>query len=194
MIPAPKRIALLLGPTDGARRLEVVKRGRALGEIVVTYEAQGERQRELTRDEMIVAATNGRFEILVLPSLNVFRDSKIALGIASQLWSLGIGIESLDEPWVGESQETVATIYEFMRTRADEQRSEGARKALERARAAGRQIGRPRKSIDIDQALRLIKTMPVGRAAQVLGVGTTTLRRFLRSHEAEQAAKTRSAA
>jgi hypothetical protein len=190
--PIPRRAALLLSGQDGPRRLDLSKRARALSAaITLTFNFETDDQRDLSRDEMIVAAHNQRFDLLVVPSLDVFGTSEIAMGVVAQLHDLEIQIHSLEEPWVGEFQEVVTRLYRWLRRNKDRERSEKIRKSL---RESTRQIGRPRKVIDLVKALDLVTTMPISRAAQALGCGATSLRRALKEHEARQAEARRLAA
>ena len=157
------RAALWLRVSDPARqtpenqlaplKAEAERRGL---EVVKVYEVgesafQGAHLKALS--EVYADARAGRFKVLLVWSLDrLSRQGAAAiLEIVTTLAERKVELVSLNEPWldtIGTFREPLLAIMGWVAQYESERRSERTRAGLERARANGRVLGRPKGSRD----------------------------------------------
>ena len=192
-----KRAALHLRVSSGQQtfenqRPELVRLARLRGlEIVAVYEEKESAAKTRPEfDRMMVAAHQGRFDVLLVWSLDRFgRSMSGNLSAVLKLDGLRIATLSAREPWLATEGPTRGLLIAVFSWVAGQERlriSERTKVALDRVRAEGRQLGRPRARVDILRALILIegKGHSVREAAKLLGIGASTLHRALAEHRA----------
>ncbi len=79
------------------------------------------------------------------------------------------------------------SIFSWVAQQERNRISERTKAGLDRARRRGRQLGRPKKIVDVERAIQLRASgMSIRKAAKRIGVGASTLCRALQVHDAEQ--------
>jgi DNA invertase Pin-like site-specific DNA recombinase len=97
----------------------------------------------------------------------------------------GVGLRSYTEPWADTTSPQGELVFNLLATFAQFERSliaERVRAGMARARKQGKRLGRPRAvNGEWEQVRPLIEngTMSQRRAAQVLGVGRSTISRLV---------------
>jgi DNA invertase Pin-like site-specific DNA recombinase len=125
-------------------------------DVVITYRAEvsgwkGQQQKQLS--QVYNDARAGRFNILLVWALDRISREGVAatLEIVDRLGSHGVKVLSLQESWTeveGPLQELLLSIVAWVARMESQRRSERTKAGLQRARAEGKQIGRPRGSAD----------------------------------------------
>jgi putative DNA-invertase from lambdoid prophage Rac len=197
---APRRAAVYLRVSTDRQhtenqRPEVVQLARARGvEIVQVYEETGSAAKHRAAfDKMTVDAHAGRFDVLLVWSLDRFGRSMVGnLQAVLELDRIGVQVISVREPWLDTSGPIRSLLVAIFSWVAEQERCrliERTRAGLARARRDGKQIGRPRAQVDLDEALTLRRRgLSLGKAAKKLGVGRSTLHRVYQQHDALRAA------
>lgn len=136
-------------------------------------------------DQLVKAAKRRRFDVLVVWKLDrLGRNLRHLILLLDELAGLGVGFVSLGE---GIDTQTPAgrlqlhilgAIAEFERERLRERVLAG----LNRARAQGRMLGRPRQVVP-EERVAAVRGLSVRQAARVLGVSPATAARWLRRRE-----------
>lgn len=134
-------------------------------------------------DQLVLEAHRFAFAVVVVERVAVLGPRpEAALDVAAKLTRIGVTVVSVAEPWVERMGSGLADLWTWWRDARATERSGNLRRALARAAAEGRALGRPRRRIDADRARALLARMPLARAAAELGVGASTLRRWARQH------------
>lgn len=134
------------------QRLQLEDEARRRGyDIIKVYDAtvsayQGAHQKLLT--EVFADARRHIFDVLMFWALDrLSREGPLAtLEIVHRLTQAGVGVVSLQEPWLevsGEMRELLIAITGWVARMESTRRSERTKAGLERARANGVKIGRP---------------------------------------------------
>lgn len=141
----------------------------------------GAKDRRLALDALILDAKRRRFDVLVCWRLDrLGRNLRHLILLLDELSALGVAFVSLQEgidatTSAGRLQlHILGAIAEFERARIAERVSAG----LQRARAQGRRLGRPRKRIALDR-VSAVRGLPIREAADRLGVSRSTAHRWL---------------
>ena len=133
-------------------------------------------------DAMLKDAKRRRFDAVIVSKLDrLGRSLKHLIFLMEELQALGVGLVSL-----GESIDTttpagrlqihvLSAVAQFERDRLRERVVAG----LERVRAQGKHLGRPRAEVPLAR-LRAVAGMSVAAAAEALGVSRSTLKRWRR--------------
>lgn len=105
-----------------------------------------------------------------------------ALGLLSAMRSAGLRVVCLTDGWADSADvETLKAVASYLSAVEQRAASRRGRTAIASARASGRSLGRPKKTVDLSRALALVQQHgSIRRAARELQVGATTLRRALR--------------
>jgi DNA invertase Pin-like site-specific DNA recombinase len=150
----------------------------------VDHGVSGGRDRRPALDELLRAARRRRIDIVLCWKLDrLGRNLKHLVTLLDELQSLGVAFVSLAEgidattPAGKLQMHILAAIAEFERGRLAERVVLG----LERARAQGVRLGRPKKLVPLDQ-VEAVRHLPVKQAASRLGVSLATAYRWL-SHK-----------
>lgn len=142
-------------------------------------------------ERVMQLAHEGKANVVMVWSLDRMGRSMIGnLQAVLELDRLGVQVVSMREPWLqtdGPVRALLVAIFSWM---AEQERSrirERTRAGLDRARKAGKQLGRPVAVIDADAALLLRRRgLSLRAIAAKLGVGHSTLHRFYRAHDTAQ--------
>jgi putative DNA-invertase from lambdoid prophage Rac len=109
---------------------------------------RGDHRREL--DRVISDARGGKFDVLLVWALDrLSREGPLeTLQIVDRLARAGVQVVSLQEPWTeatGELRDLMLALVGWVARFESRRRSERTRAGMERARAEGKRIGRPRR-------------------------------------------------
>jgi len=173
------------------QRPDLVRLAKARGlKITKLYEETGSAvKRRKVFDRMRLDAHQGQFDVLLVWSLDRLGRSMTGnLTTVVELNRIGVDVISCKEPWLDTSspvRDLLIAIFSWVAEQERRRISERTKAGLERARKRGFHIGRPRVSIDLNEATRLrSEGLSLRQVAQKLGVGRTTLHRALSEHEA----------
>lgn len=166
------------------QRPELVQLARARGlEVVQVYEETGSAAKHRAAfDKMLVDAHAGKFDVLLIWSLDRFGRSMVGnLNAVLELDRIGVQVISVREGWLDSGGPTRGLLVGIFSWCAEQERLrmiERTKAGLERARREGKTIGRPRSNIDMDEALALRRRgLSLSQAAKRIGVGRSTLGR-----------------
>jgi DNA invertase Pin-like site-specific DNA recombinase len=161
-------------------------RGWTLGKRYTDSGISGATERRPALDELVKDARRRRFDVLVVWRLDrLGRNLRHLVLLVDELTALGIAFVTLAEGIdattpAGKLQlHILAAIAEFERARVGER----VRAAHQRARAAGRHIGRPRNRVTL-RDLAQTDGLSIRAAAKVLGVSAALVHR-LRAERSE---------
>jgi putative DNA-invertase from lambdoid prophage Rac len=162
-------------------RRYVQARGWTMAEYV-DRGVSGAKDRRPALDELITDARRRRFDVLVCWRLDrLGRNLKHLITLLDELQALGVAFVSLAEgidattPAGKLQMHILGAIAEFERERIRERVLAG----LQRARAAGRRLGRPKSRLPIER-LQRVAGLPTHVAAERLGVSRSTVKRWRR--------------
>jgi putative DNA-invertase from lambdoid prophage Rac len=186
---------LRVSKKDGSQSVEnqrpdVEKLAAARGfHIVEVYEdRESAVRRRPAFERMMADAKKGRFQILIIWGLDRLGRGFTCFDAFRALAFVGVKVVSVKEPWTeadGPALELLAAIMSWVSGFERQRLIERTRAGLDRARAQGKAIGRPRVRIDVPRALALRERgLGLREAAQKLGIGASTLSRALRAHDA----------
>lgn len=162
-----------------ARGLELV------GEFVET--ASGAATTRPAFDAMMLAAARGEFRVLIVWALDRFGRSMFRnINAVVELDRLGVQVISVRESWLdtsGPIRDLLVAIFSWVAEQERRRLGERTRAGLERARARGKKLGRPRRVItraELERALELqARKVPIRIIAQRVRVPRATLHRAL---------------
>jgi len=133
---------------------------------------------------MFQDASRHRFDVVLFWALDRFtREGTLeTLQHLNQLSALGVGFKSFTEAYLDSCGVWKDMIIAMLATLAKQERlrlSERVKAGLDRARAKGKKLGRPPKSVDMEQ-ISALRSKGLGwkRIATELGVGVGTLYRL----------------
>ena len=159
--------------------------------LVRTYEetASGAAKKRPEFDRLMRDALNGRgagFDLVLVVRLDrLTRGGALAaLEAIGKLDKAGLGVASIAEPWLDTAGPFREVLIAFAATVAKMERAtlvERTKAGLERAKAQGKKLGRPRiAEPNLARAALLARNgHPVRDAARMCGVSEATLRRYL---------------
>jgi len=165
----------------GELRRYVTARGWT-GVEYVDRGVSGAKDRRPALDELVTDARRRRFDVVVCWRLDrLGRSLKHLITLLDELQALGVAFVSLAEgidattPAGKLQMHILGAIAEFERERIRERVLAG----LERARREGKRLGRPPARPPVE-ALQRVAGLPVGVAAERLGVSPSTVKRWRR--------------
>ena len=142
----------------------------------------GAKDRRPALDELITDARRRRFDVLVCWRLDrLGRNLKHLITLLDELQALGVAFVSLAEgidattPAGKLQMHILGAIAEFERERIRERVMAG----LQRARAQGRALGRPKSRLPVER-LQRVAGLSVDVSAERLGVSRSTIKRWRR--------------
>jgi DNA invertase Pin-like site-specific DNA recombinase len=142
----------------------------------------GAKDRRPALDQLLIDARRRRFDVLICWRLDrLGRNLKHLIALLDDLQALGIAFVSLAEgidattPAGKLQMHILGAIAEFERERIRERVCAG----LQRARAQGTRLGRPRAVVPSER-VQGVASLPVDQAARALGVSRSTLKRWRR--------------
>ncbi len=138
-------------------------------------------------DAMMLAARRGEFRVLLVWALDRFGRSMFRnINAVVELDRLGVQVISVREPWLdtgGPIRDLLVAIFSWVAEQERRRLGERTRAGLERARARGKKLGRPRRYIspaELERALQLrAHKVPLRIIAQRVRVPRATLHRAL---------------
>jgi DNA invertase Pin-like site-specific DNA recombinase len=143
----------------------------------------GAKDRRPALDQLLSDARRRRFDVLVCWRLDrLGRNLKHLVTLLEELQALGIAFVSLNEgidattPAGKLQMHILAAIAEFERARIAERVKAG----LQRARAQGTRLGRPRQMVPTVR-VEAVGDLTVEAAARILGVSRSTVKRWRRA-------------
>lgn len=173
------------------QRAGLVQLARARGfEIVEVFQekvsATQTDRKELAR--MKLAAHAGKFDVLLVAALDrLGRSMSGNIQLLLDMDRVGVEVISSREPWLqmsGPVRSLLIAVFSWVAEEERRQISERSKAGVARARRDGKQIGRPRAQIDLDQALLLRRRgLSVRAAAKKLKVGASTLARAYSAYD-----------
>jgi DNA invertase Pin-like site-specific DNA recombinase len=142
----------------------------------------GAKDRRPALDQLLADAKRRKFDVLVCWRLDrLGRNLRHLVTLFEELQALGIAFVSLGEgidcttPAGKLQMHILAALAEFERGRIRERVMAG----LQRARAQGKRLGRPRAVVPLER-LQRVDGLPVDAAAERLGVSHSTIKRWRR--------------
>lgn len=201
-MPSPLRAALFLRISTDAQHLdcqrpEVVALARQRGyEVVEVYEeiVSSVAKVRPAHDRMRLDAHKGKFDVVVVWALDRLGRSMTGnLQAVLDLDRLGVQLVSVREPWLDTSGPVRPLLIAIFGWVAEQERLrivERTKAGIENARRAGKTIGRPRVTIDLDRAVKLRRDgRSLRQMARALGIGASTLHRALTAHDEVERAR-----
>ena len=195
-----RRTALYLRVSSGQQETEnqrpdilQVVRTRGL-EIVHIFDEKVSAAKDRPEfQKMMLQAHRGSFDCLVIWSLDRFGRSMVGnLQAVVELDRIGVQVISVKETWLDTSSPVRSLLIAIFSWVAEQERlriSERTKAGLERARRQGKQIGRPKATINLPAALALRGMgLSIRQVARELKVGASTLHRLLAAADTLQAA------
>ena len=162
-------------------RRYVAARGWTLHREYVDQGVSGAKDRRVALDQLVTDARRRRFDVLVVWRLDrLGRNLRHLVTLLDDLQAVGVAFVSLGEgidattPAGRLQMHLLAAIAEFERARIAERVLAG----LQRARAQGKRLGRPRRRI-AETNLAAVNGLSQREAARRLGVPRSTVRRRL---------------
>jgi DNA invertase Pin-like site-specific DNA recombinase len=143
----------------------------------------GAKDRRPSLDQVLADARRRRFDVLVCWRLDrLGRNLRHLVTLLEELQALGIAFVSLNEgidattPAGKLQMHILGAIAEFERARIAERVKAG----LQRARAQGQRLGRPRQAVPTVR-VNAVSDLTVDEAARILGVSRSTAKRWRRA-------------
>jgi putative DNA-invertase from lambdoid prophage Rac len=142
-------------------------------------------------ERVMKLAHEGKVNVVIVWALDRMGRSMIGnLQAVLELDRLGVQVVSMKELWLQTEGPVRALLIAIFSWVAEQERSrirERTRAGLDRARKAGKQLGRPVVMIDADTALLLRRRgLSLRAVAGKLGVGHSTLHRFYCAYDSAQ--------
>jgi DNA invertase Pin-like site-specific DNA recombinase len=155
-------------------------------EVVRTYaESASTRGPRPQYDRMLRDAKRAAFSTLVVFSIDRFgRSMRENLNTIVELDRIGVSLVSTREAWLdtgGPTRELLIAIVSWVAEQERARIGERTRAGMERVRAKGVHVGRPRARVDVRQALLLLAKPYAtwAKVAKAVGCSPSTLRRTL---------------
>jgi putative DNA-invertase from lambdoid prophage Rac len=164
--------------------VEQLARARGL-DIVAVYEEQASAvKRRPKYDQMLKDGKRGKWSVLLVWAIDRLGRSLVGnLQDLLELDRVGITVISVRESWLDTSSPIRPLLIAIFSWCAEQERNrliERTKAGLERARRAGKRIGRPPRKFDVERARELRASgMPLRKVAAELGIGAATLSRAL---------------
>jgi DNA invertase Pin-like site-specific DNA recombinase len=172
------------------QRPQLLQLAQARGlEIVAVFEEKVSAVKQrLAFEAMQLAAHQGKFSHLLVVALDRFGRSMIGnMTAVLELDRIGVQIISVREGWLdtsGPVRPLLISIFSWVAEMERQTVISRPKAGIDRARRAGKVIGRPKVRVDLAEALTLRASgMSIRAVAIKLGVGAATLHRLLAAHE-----------
>jgi len=168
------------------QRAEVEQLAKARGYEIASYEeTESAAKRRPVFDRMLADARAGRIQAVVVWALDRFhRSMQGSINDVLELDRLGVRVLSVREPWLDTSGPVRSLLVAIFGWVAEQERSrliDRTKAGLERARRAGKRLGRPPCSPVLLRAAAddVGKGASIRKAAASAGIPESSLRRFL---------------
>jgi putative DNA-invertase from lambdoid prophage Rac len=164
-----------------------VARGYTLTETF-SETMSGSKKSRPALNAMMAGAREGRYRVVMVWAIDrLGRSMRGIVDTVIELDRCGVSVVSFQEPWLDMSSPVRPLLLSIFAWVAEQERArliERTKAGLATAIAEGKTLGRPKRVIDMDQALRLRASgLSLKKAAKRLGVGTGTLHRALLSDD-----------
>ncbi len=176
--------ALLVVSAEHRRGLVTYTRTHSLT-VAEVFEASTHQKAAAVWTRLLAAAHRGSFRVVVLPSLSAIPGGLIQrLAEIRKLHALDVRVISLSEPWLdlGVQGELAGYIVDSH----SQQTRDRITRGLERAKFAGRVVGRPRVQVDVPALAAYRETHSLRQTARRFGIGASTAWRLLKAYEDTQ--------
>lgn len=180
-IPALEKIA-------AARGFTIVER--------FTETMSGAKKARPQLNALIKGAQQGRYRVILVWAIDrLGRNMMTVMNTVVGLDAIGVSVVSHQEPWLdtqGPVRPLLLSIFSWVAQQERERLIERTNAGLDKAREEGKTLGRPKRAVDLDEALRLRKDgLTIAQVAKKLKVGTGTLHRALCSDDVPASARAR---
>lgn len=170
-LPALRKIA-------ESRGLDVVR--------VIQERVSGAKKKRDGLTQLLEGAHQGEFQVVLVWAIDrLGRSMKGVVDSIQTLDSKGCRIISHQEAWLdtqGPVRELLVSIFAWVAQMERQKLIERTQAGLHTARSKGIKLGRPRVTVDVDRALRLMKDGATLReTAKRLGCGAATLHRAVKA-------------
>lgn len=160
-------------------------RGLTIVDTIVEKRSGAKRERAGLK-QLLQGAHEGRYTHVIVWSLDrLGRTMKGVIETVEKLDALNVRIISHQESWLsldGPTRPLLLAIFAWVAQMERERIIERTEAGIETARANGKTIGRPRVSVDLDEAFKLRKQgLSIEATAKQLGCGVGTLCRALKA-------------
>ena len=184
-------IYLRVSKSDGSQstenqRPEVEQLARARGlDVVHVYEESASAAKHRPQHEaMLKDARRGKFAVIVIWAIDRLGRSLVGnLQDVLELDRVGVTVVSVRESWLdtgGPVRPLLVAIFSWVAEQERARLIERTKAGLERARRAGKKIGRPRRRVDVERARELRAAgKSLRQVSRDLGVPQATLVRAL---------------
>ncbi|MGO8996496.1 MAG: recombinase family protein [Polyangiaceae bacterium] len=192
---------LRVSKSDGSQsvenqRPEIEQLAAARGfEVVHVYEeAASAAKHRPEYEQMQKDARRGKFGALVVWSLDRFGRSMVGnLQDVLELDRIGVTVVSVRETWLDTGSPVRSLLVAIFSWVAEQERTrlvERTKAGIDRARRAGKRIGRPPRRVDVERARELRAAgRTLREVAGELGVGVATLHRAMAAANHEEVAE-----
>jgi DNA invertase Pin-like site-specific DNA recombinase len=191
----PKRAAIYIrvstdGQTVDNQRLELEQAAERAGwEIVATYDDNGvsgakSREHREAFDRLCKDATRRKFDVVMSWSVDrLGRSLQDLIGFLEELHALGVDLY-LHQQGIDTTTPGGKMMFQMMGVFAEFERSmiqERVKAGLNRAKAQGKTLGRPKVSGKVENAVLAARAAGTGKRkiARQLGIGVSTVNRIL---------------
>lgn len=133
-------------------------------------------------ENLIEEVVSAGIRTVIAETITAFHPSPArSLAVVVALRRAGVAVVTLNDGQVASGDPvTLAAVAAFLAGVEQKAASKRGRSAIAQARTNGRSLGRPKKPVDLVRARALIEEHgSIRRAALVLGLGATTLRRVM---------------
>lgn len=185
---------------DTANQLPALERiAAARGYRVVSTLSEtmtGTKKRRPALDALLEGARRGEFKVILVWAIDrLGRSMPAIVDTVLELDRLGVTIVSHSEPWLdtqGPVRPLLLSIFAWVAQQERDRLVERTKEGLRHARKSGKTLGRPRVTVDVDQALRMrVQGLSMAAVAQKMGVGVGTLHKALSSSDVPASARAR---
>jgi putative DNA-invertase from lambdoid prophage Rac len=177
-------------PENQRADVERIARARGLelvGEYIETASGGGNTPRPKFA-EMMIDARRGAFDVLLVWALDRFGRSMVKnVNAVVELDRVGVQVVSVREPWLdtgGPVRDLLLAIFSWVAEQERTRLGERTRAGLDRARAQGKRLGRPRRHISAAELARVkalrSRRVSMREVARQLRIPETVLRRALK--------------
>ena len=174
-------------PENQIPALKLIAEARGL-EVVDTIEERmsGAKKSRPGLDKLLDGAHRGEYQVVLCWAVDrLGRSMSAVLETVQKLDAAGCRVVSHQEPWLdmqGPIRPLLLAIFGWVAEQERARIIERTQAGLATARRKGVKLGRPKVTVDVDRALRLMKQGATLReAAKKLGCGAATLHRAIKA-------------
>lgn len=177
-------------PENQRADIERIVAARGLPPIVADYveTVSGAASSQPEFERLLDGARAGHFDVVVVWALDrIGRSMHRTIGAVVELDRLGVRVISVREPWLdtaGPVRHLLLAIFAWVAEQERRRLGERTRAGLERARARGKRLGRPRRVItpaelELARELWEVRALPIRVIARRMRIPRATIHRAL---------------